>query len=883
MKIFDSKKSSIKIEDDDLKDAKLSVAEFTNEEIKKRAFIDVLGARLAMKLFFSQKIKANNLYSLYTIHSVLEDMDIADIYYNEIKIDVRLVFNKDEIFIPRSQYEYNLLPDLYAVLLLNEDMSSVEFLGFFEPKDLNKQNTNGEFYFYEYEHLQKPDKLKNFLDNFVPEYKYEAESKEIENIEELFVSLIDKEITDQSKRLLFKHLAANFSLREKFVEFENFETLSKEVAKKEELFQDGLLEFVGAQKVAEDEGPQSKEEMKAQIYEEVLSDVLQTEEEHQEPISQKVSPTSEEKSSFLEELAGGTASAIAGAAAGAAAGAVAGAAGALAAEALNVAPPSVGIDLSSLVNIGDDEDDFEKEIEEGVKRFLPKTGLESEPASETADINENAVDSVDETVAAEKTEEPIEEPVQPLNKIKQDDEEENLLGALPDINIGEEEFTIKEAKSVEAPETAVQANEAVDLDDFDFEKISEELNEVKEVPEEEPLAKPEATDDNLISLDSFMDESTPPAASITPEPEPEPEEATVQEAQTLSKEDEVLKRFSDMEKEEEPLIPQEKQPQAKSELISELDELLQNMEKLPENSSLLNNLSEIDDLHKEIIKEKTDAEVVYIQKEETEEPASQGAEPSIGPPSPNKDLIEALFEKEKISEELKNDIEEDTNKFNLAKVNSKKMLIVASVASAVVISSLISLSIVSGQKSNAPVDWTHNPNAIQGQPINGPMRAANGPDAQNLTRINPDEAQQAISDAGSQPAQSEDMSRSVSNAFSTEPVNANVSKVAWEVPEDIAYNGSFRKYLQIAGKSLKLNLQNNLLLATEMAYSNKVVVDLEINKDGTLKASNISVSSGSKQIDNIVLQSVKDTLKYLKMPSDELTGRSVVATLIINF
>ncbi len=63
---------------------------------------------------------------------------------------------------------------------------------------------------------------------------------------------------------------------------------------------------------------------------------------------------------------------------------------------------------------------------------------------------------------------------------------------------------------------------------------------------------------------------------------------------------------------------------------------------------------------------------------------------------------------------------------------------------------------------------------------------------------------------------SKDMNKAVSDAFLSEPVSASISKVAWEVPEDLAYNDGFRKYLQIAGKNLKLNLQNHLLLATEM-------------------------------------------------------------------
>ncbi len=68
-----------------------------------------------------------------------------------------------------------------------------------------------------------------------------------------------------------------------------------------------------------------------------------------------------------------------------------------------------------------------------------------------------------------------------------------------------------------------------------------------------------------------------------------------------------------------------------------------------------------------------------------------------------------------------------------------------------------------------------------------------------------------------------------------------------------------------------------------MAYSTKVVINLTVDRGGSVQSANISVSSGSKQIDNIVLQSVKETLKYLKMPADELGRQSAALTLIINF
>ena len=56
MKILDKKNNNfITIEKEDLADAKLSAMDFLQDMTKKRAFINVLGARLAIKMFFSKK------------------------------------------------------------------------------------------------------------------------------------------------------------------------------------------------------------------------------------------------------------------------------------------------------------------------------------------------------------------------------------------------------------------------------------------------------------------------------------------------------------------------------------------------------------------------------------------------------------------------------------------------------------------------------------------------------------------------------------------------------------------------------------------------------------------------------------------------------------
>lgn len=97
-----------------------------------------------------------------------------------------------------------------------------------------------------------------------------------------------------------------------------------------------------------------------------------------------------------------------------------------------------------------------------------------------------------------------------------------------------------------------------------------------------------------------------------------------------------------------------------------------------------------------------------------------------------------------------------------------------------------------------------------------------------------------------------------------------VKKIQWQVPDYLSYSPNIKSYLQAAGKSIKLGLSSDLLLTTEYAYSNVVKVNLKLNNSGAVQNANISTSSGSKEIDNIVLQSVKSTLNVVKPPAGEV-------------
>ena len=121
----------------------------------------------------------------------------------------------------------------------------------------------------------------------------------------------------------------------------------------------------------------------------------------------------------------------------------------------------------------------------------------------------------------------------------------------------------------------------------------------------------------------------------------------------------------------------------------------------------------------------------------------------------------------------------------------------------------------------------------------------------------------------------------------TTPINResylSVSKIQWQVPYYLSYSPNINSYLQTAGKSIKLQVSSDLLLVNEYAYSNLVKVNLKLNNSGVLQSTNILTSSGSKQIDDVVLQSVKSTLNVLKLPAGEVKTPDLNLTITIYF
>lgn len=231
----------IYIEKENTAEAEFMSRNFVKPEIKNKAYINALGAELVMKYLSSEGIDVSNLHNIHSISKILEKYDIADILLPNIHIDVRVIFDEDEIFIPKSHFELEITPDIYVVLKLDKNFKHTEFLGYFKTTKINKKNENDNYYFVSKDKLSNPDSLAKFIKNYTGKTSRSISEEDMYRGRELSVSLADHNITHAEEKELLELLLLNDSLRESVLEFDNFETLSYSAAP--ELSSNTLPEF----------------------------------------------------------------------------------------------------------------------------------------------------------------------------------------------------------------------------------------------------------------------------------------------------------------------------------------------------------------------------------------------------------------------------------------------------------------------------------------------------------------------------------------------------------------------------------------------------------------------------------------------------------------
>ena len=113
---------------------------------RNRAVANAFGASIAEKFFDKNSYKVDNISGLHNIGQILDEFDISDIYINNSYIDVRLFFNEDELSVPKSHFDNNLLPVAYMFVRITPDLSNATVTGFIASENVNTKQDIGGYY-----------------------------------------------------------------------------------------------------------------------------------------------------------------------------------------------------------------------------------------------------------------------------------------------------------------------------------------------------------------------------------------------------------------------------------------------------------------------------------------------------------------------------------------------------------------------------------------------------------------------------------------------------------------------------------------------------------------------------------------------------------------
>ena len=781
----------IYIEQKEKDEATLLLKGLTNPNVRKRVFVNALGAELLMKYLAQEGISVANVYNMHNIFKIREEFDIADVMLPNVHIDVRVVYDKDVIFIPKSHFANNLVPDVYVVFNMAQDSTHVDFLGFIKPENIDKSKQNSDYYFVDKDQLIHPFEFIEFVRNF------EGNTTEVfsENLYSDAISLIDNDINSTKKQELIDALKKSAALREEMIEFDNFEWLSYNASKEE------IIESVTEEPVVVDE---------FDIFEE--KDDFGFDDNLPEVPAEDlaVAETTGEGEEIIEEVAD------------------------------TIIEDEATTD--EVLNIADDVDSIEmpEDVSVDFENDMSIDTQETDEMSEDVSVNFDDDISID---TQETDEMPEDVSINFDEDISLDTNETDDISELEisnDINNSELDADVDELDADTEPEVAEPAESAEPATEVDG--FSEELETLTDIVD----TTQDSTEDTNASEDSETTEDLVDLLSLSSVESPAEDVPNYVEEENV----EDLENLVSLEEINAGLDDQKEETSFETSGTEELMEL-----EAYNNSSVEE--PEITDSVQEPVPE---TDVSQIESfENTTVISSSNQTPGEIPIDINVQEQEDLGV---LYDENTAEIENETVK---APEKGKKAVVVAAAAAVVLAASAAYFVINNNKQSEVAETPTFEEPEVQ-----PPAEEQQVPEDKVVATVtkNADKTVVEQKPATVQP-------KPIESAY------LSIKKMGWSVPDYVSYNDGFKRYLQTLGKSLRLALDSDLLLATEYPYSDQIFVDINLSNTGSVNKVTISKSSGSKQIDDIVLRTVKETSNVVKAPAGVVVGDKLQITLKI--
>ena len=128
-----------------------------------------------------------------------------------------------------------------------------------------------------------------------------------------------------------------------------------------------------------------------------------------------------------------------------------------------------------------------------------------------------------------------------------------------------------------------------------------------------------------------------------------------------------------------------------------------------------------------------------------------------------------------------------------------------------------------------------------------------------------------------------DMNRVMTDAFADNSAGVTVTKMAWEKNKSATMTKDLESYLNTTASSIWDNLETDLVPVQGYSASQPSKISILINKDGEVKNIKVAQSCGSKDIDNVVLKSVKKVIESIPPTAYSIKGENINLTLVVNF
>lgn len=899
---------NIEIDKQTVESAKIAAYKIEEKDVRKRAYALNIAANSAAEYLNGVDIETKTKLSLFKVPSFAKNFELADIYAGDIRLDVRITFDEKTFSVPKTQEKYDALPQAYIVVKLSQNLTTAEIIGFAPSSELEYEKTETEYYCFDLNILKPIDEIKEFIENCeIEAHPYSAECHE--KIKELCAPFIDDEISESEKVYFIKHVIACNACRETFCDLNDFDTIVSQLKNYKELLNDSTLSVLTGNKKELEEAISGEANNIEKVFDEsensgidltivpVIAPITAV-----PPIAPIAIPEADISSLF--DIVDNSE----------------------AMEEKTVDEPFLVDDneLFLIEEVDEDEEILEEEpskeepenteensveeITETEQETIEETFIlecedeeliltesfdeileEESPEKQPEEINETDVEEIETekehaeefSVSNENIDELTDlESLEPLEELHELQEDDFILNETTEET--KEEETVEEPQKEEAPteeeiihdEFDLDTMESLELDDleiFDTEIIDEITDEKieteQEIAAEETIEEPEEEEKEIDSLDKFMkkmNNSVQKEELIEEETDTEPlepvesyeignleetesenleedetEETSQQEPVELNDEDEITESMEDVQQEQE-----ETESQPEEEVSNEIQDLL--------DDDLLALLSDDEEEG-----ETTSSDILDEEIEQSYDTAQNEKDAD--------ETIETLFDndgKEENSEETMINIEDDAE--SKATANKAKRIIILASLLIVVAGAAGASWFINNQKASEPI----GDNALETANSDGQMF-----DFQN----------KAGKEAPAGPAVSQDINKSMANSFSDKPAAITITKIAWQVSEKLASDPSVKEYLQTAGKNIQINLQNDLAYASDVAFNNSIKVSFEIGQDNTMKGIQILESSGSDKIDQSVETSIKNTLKYVKVPKLKDYTSDYFLTIVINF